>query len=102
MAISQALPGPASSQTGIAVGLLRAGYLGALMAWLGFTLPSAIALTAFGFGVKEIGNVQDQHWLHGLMLAAVAIVALAVWSMARALAPDKERARWRFLRPSSC
>ncbi len=92
VAISQALPGPASSQTGIAVGLLRAGYLGALMAWLGFTLPSAIALTAFGFGVKEIGNVQDQYWLHGLMLAAVAIVALAVWSMARALAPDKERA----------
>jgi chromate transporter len=92
VAISQALPGPASSQTGIAVGLLRAGYLGGLMAWLGFTLPSAIALTAFGFGVRQIGNVQDQDWLHGLMLAAVAIVALAVWSMARTLAPDKERA----------
>ncbi len=90
--IAQALPGPASSQTGIAVGLLRAGYLGGLMAWLGFTIPSAIALTAFGFGVRQIGNVQNQHWLHGLMLAAVAIVALAVWSMARTLAPDKERA----------
>jgi chromate transporter len=92
VAISQALPGPASSQTGIAVGLLRAGYLGGLAAWLGFTLPSAIALTAFGFGVRQIGNVQNQDWLHGLMLAAVAIVALAVWNMARSLAPDKERA----------
>jgi chromate transporter len=92
VAISQALPGPASSQTGIAVGLLRAGYLGGLMAWIGFTLPSAIALTAFGFGVRQIGNVQDEDWLHGLMLAAVAIVALAVWNMARTLAPDKERA----------
>ena len=92
VAIAQALPGPASSQTGIAVGVLRAGYLGGLMAWLGFTLPSAIALTVFGFGVRQIGNVQNQDWLHGLMLAAVAIVALAVWNMARTLAPDKERA----------
>jgi chromate transporter len=92
VAIAQALPGPASSQTGIAIGLLRAGYLGALMAWLGFTMPSALAMIAFGYGVSEIGDVGTADWLHGLKIAAVAIVALAVWSMARALAPDRERA----------
>lgn len=92
VALSQALPGPASSQVGISVGLLRAGYLGGLLAWLGFTMPSALALIAFGYGVSEIGNVEEQAWLHGLKLAAVAIVGLAVWSMARSLAPDKERA----------
>ena len=92
VAIAQALPGPASSQTGIAVGMLRAGYLGGLMAWIGFTLPSALALIAFGYGVSEIGDVSEADWLHGLKIAAVAIVALAVWSMARSLAPDKERA----------
>ncbi len=92
IALSQALPGPASSQVGISVGLLRAGYLGGLLAWLGFTLPSAAALVAFGFGVSAIGSVEDEEWLHGLKLAAVAIVALAVWSMARSLAADRERA----------
>jgi chromate transporter len=92
VAISQALPGPASSQTGIAIGMLRAGYLGGLMAWIGFTIPSALALIAFGYGVSEIGDVSQADWLHGLKIAAVAIVALAVWSMARSLAPDRERA----------
>jgi chromate transporter len=92
VAIAQALPGPASSQTGIAIGLLRAGYLGAVMAWVGFTMPSALAMIAFGYGVSEIGDVSTADWLHGLKIAAVAIVALAVWSMARALAPDRERA----------
>jgi chromate transporter len=92
VALAQALPGPASSQVGIAVGMLRAGYLGGFLAWLGFTLPSALLLIAFGYGVGEIGNVEDEAWLHGLKLAAVAIVAFAVWSMARSLAPDKERA----------
>jgi chromate transporter len=91
VALAQALPGPASSQTGIAVGLMRAGMPGALMAWIGFTLPSALALVAFGYGVGEISNVESAEWLHGLKLAAVAIVALAVWSMARSLAPDRER-----------
>jgi chromate transporter len=91
VALSQALPGPASTQVGIAVGLIRAGMLGGLMAWIGFTLPSALALVAFGYGVGEIGNVDSAEWLHGLKLAAVAIVALAVWSMARSLAPDRER-----------
>jgi chromate transporter len=91
VALSQALPGPASSQTGMAVGLIRAGLPGMFMAWLGFTLPSALALVAFGYGVGEIGNVESADWLHGLKLAAVAIVALALWSMARNLAPDRER-----------
>ncbi|HLF79518.1 MAG TPA: chromate efflux transporter [Dehalococcoidia bacterium] len=92
VALSQALPGPASSQVGIAIGLMRAGLIGGILAWLGFTLPSAAALVAFAFGVKEIGDVSDAAWLHGLKLAAVAIVAFAVWGMARSLAPDKERA----------
>jgi len=91
VALAQALPGPASSQTGIAIGMIRAGLPGALMAWIGFTLPSALALVAFGYGIGEIGNVQTAEWLHGLKLAAVAIVALAVWSMARSLAPDRAR-----------
>jgi len=92
VALSQALPGPASSQVGIAIGLMRAGLVGAIMAWIGFTLPSAAVLVAFAFGVKEIGDISDAAWLHGLKLAAVAIVAFAVWGMARNLAPDKERA----------
>jgi chromate transporter len=92
VALSQALPGPASSQVGIAIGLMRAGLIGAVLAWIGFTLPSAALLVAFAYGVKDIGNVADAAWLHGLRLAAVAIVAFAVWGMARSLAPDKERA----------
>ncbi|HWC29650.1 MAG TPA: chromate efflux transporter [Dehalococcoidia bacterium] len=91
VALSQALPGPASSQTGMAVGLLRAGLPGALCAWLGFTIPSALLMIAFAYGVGEVGSVEAADWLHGLKLAAVAIVALAVWSMARALSPDRER-----------
>jgi chromate transporter len=92
VALCQSLPGPASSQVGIAIGLMRAGVLGAVLAWIGFTLPSAAALIAFAYGVQEIGAVSDQGWLHGLKIAAVAIVAYALWGMARTLAPDKERA----------
>jgi chromate transporter len=92
VALAQALPGPASSQVGIAIGLMRAGLLGSILAWVGFTLPSAAALIAFAYGVKEVGDVSDQAWLHGLKIAAVAIVAFAVWGMARSLAPGKERA----------
>jgi chromate transporter len=75
----------------MSIGMSRAGVPGALAAWIGFTLPSAAALVAFGYGVSEIGDVSAADWLHGLKLAAVAIVALAVWSMARSLAPDRER-----------
>src|SRR6516162_2972311 len=92
VALCQFLPGPASSQVGIAVGLLRAGTLGALMAWIGFTLPSALAMIAFGYGVAAFGDVTGASWLHGLKVAAVAVVAQAVLGMARTLAPDRERA----------
>jgi chromate transporter len=92
VALCQFLPGPASSKIGIAVGLSRAGYLGALAAWTGFTLPSAIALVLFAYGVATFGDALDSGWLHGLKVAAVAVVAQAVLSMMRSLAPDRERA----------
>jgi chromate transporter len=92
VALCQFLPGPASSQTGIALGLLRAGLPGACAAWLGFTMPSAVALILFAYGVAALGNLGDAAWLHGLKLVAVAVVAQAVWGMARALCPDRERA----------
>jgi chromate transporter len=91
VALCQFLPGPASSQVGIAIGITRAGLLGGVAAWLGFTLPSALALVAFAYGLRGLGAA-DAGWLHGLKVAAVAVVALAVWGMARSLAPDRERA----------
>ena len=92
VALCQFLPGPASSQIGIAVGLSRAGYWGALAAWTGFTLPSAIALVLFAYGLSALGGMAGAGWLHGLKIAAVAVVAQAVLGMMRALAPDRERA----------
>lgn len=92
VALCQFLPGPASSQTGICIGILRAGLPGALCAWLGFTAPSALAMIAFGYGVAAFGHVTDSAWLHGLKIVAVAVVAQAVWGMARNLCPDRERA----------
>jgi chromate transporter len=92
VALCQFLPGPASSQVGIAVGLSRAGYPGALAAWVGFTLPSAIALVFFAYGVTALGDVTGAGWLHGLKVVAVAVVAQAVLGMMRTLAPDRERA----------
>ncbi|HUS13416.1 MAG TPA: chromate efflux transporter [Chloroflexia bacterium] len=91
VALCQLLPGPASSQLGIAIGTLRAGPLGGLAAWLGFTLPSAVALTAFAYVVDRF-NVADAGWLHGLKLVAVAVVAQAVWQMARQFCTDRARA----------
>jgi chromate transporter len=91
IALFQTLPGPTSSQVGIAIGILRTGLLGGFAAWLGFTLPSAIALVIFGSVVQGIGP-EAQGWLHGLKVAAVAVVALAVWGMSRSLAPDRPRA----------
>jgi len=91
VALCQFLPGPTSSQVGIAIGILRAGLPGAVASWLGFTLPSAIILVAFAFGIQRLG-VTDTGWLHGLKIAAVAVVANAVWGMARSLTPDRERA----------
>jgi chromate transporter len=92
IALCQFLPGPASSQAGFAIGLIRAGFRGAFAAWAGFTLPSAIALTLFAFGAGGLRGTVGSGLLHGLKLVAVAIVAQAVWGMARSLAPDRERA----------
>jgi chromate transporter len=90
VALCQFLPGPASSQLGIAIGILRAGLLGGFAAWVGFTLPSAVALVLFGLGIRGL-DLSDAGWLHGLKVAAVAVVAQAVWGMGRALCPDRER-----------
>ena len=90
--LCQFLPGPASSQVGFSIGLMRAGYWGGLAAWSGFTLPSALALVLFAYGEDALGRPVGAGLLHGLKLVAVAIVAQAVWGMSRTLCPDRERA----------
>ncbi|WP_428485827.1 chromate efflux transporter [Rhodopila sp.] len=91
--LCQFLPGPASSQTGFAIGLLRGGYLGGLAAWTGFTLPSAVLLLLFAYGAGGLAaTASGAGVLHGLKLVAVAIVAQAIWGMARSLCPDRKRA----------
>lgn len=92
LGLCQFLPGPASSQMGFSLGLLRAGYAGALAAWAGFTLPSAGLLVLFACEADALGGTSGQAVLHGLKLVAVAIVAQAVWGMARTLCPDVRRA----------
>jgi len=92
VALCQFLPGPASSQVGFSIGLMRGGYLGGLAAWTAFTLPSAILLVLFAYGAKSLQGPIGVGLLHGLKLVAVAIVAQAVWGMARTLTPDRERA----------
>jgi chromate transporter len=92
VALCQFLPGPASSQTGITIGILRAGLPGAFAAWIGFSGPSAVAMILFAYGVGSLGGVSHVAWLHGLKIVAVAVVAQAVWGMARNLCPDRERA----------
>jgi chromate transporter len=92
VALCQFLPGPASSQLGFSIGLMRAGYLGGLAAWTGFTLPSAIALVLVAYGADAAVGSTAMGLLHGLKLVAVAIVAQAVWGMARTLCPDRQRA----------
>jgi len=92
VALCQFLPGPASSQVGFALGLLRGGPLGALAAWAAFTLPSAIVLILFAFGATAFGGPMGLGLVHGLKVVAVAVVAQAVWGMARTLAPDRGRA----------
>nr|WP_280527555.1 chromate efflux transporter [Deinococcus humi] len=91
VALCQFLPGPASSQAGMAIGISRAGLWGALAAWLGFTLPSAVLLVLFALGVTAVGDLGDAGWLRGLKLVAVAVVAQAVLGMARTLTPDRAR-----------
>ncbi|HLW93536.1 MAG TPA: chromate efflux transporter [Roseiarcus sp.] len=90
IALCQFLPGPASSQVALAIGLRRAGFAGAFAAWAGFTLPSAIAMTLFAYGAAAAGAL-GAGWLHGVKAVAVAVVALATYNMARALAPDRAR-----------
>ncbi len=92
VALCQFMPGPASSQLGMSIGLLRAGPLGMFAAWVGFTLPSALAMLVFAYGVEALGDVSNAAWLKGLKLVAVAVVAQAVWGMAQSLAPDRPRA----------
>lgn len=92
VALCQFLPGPASSQVGIAIGIARARLLGGIAAWLGFTMPSALVLIGFAFGIGAFASAADSGWLHGLKIVAVAVVAQAVWGMARSLCPDRERA----------
>ena len=85
VALAQFLPGPASSQVGVVIGLYRGSGLGALAAWLGFTLPSAVALVLFGLGMTQMGVPLRQGWLHGLKLVALAVVAQAIWGMGKGL-----------------
>ena len=92
VALCQFLPGPASSQVGFALGLLRGGLRGALAAWAAFTLPSAILLVLFALGAALLEGPISQGIIHGLKVTAVAIVAHAVWGMAKSLCPDRQRA----------
>jgi chromate transporter len=92
VALCQFLPGPASSQVGVSLGLVRAGYWGALAAWTGFTVPSAVLMTAFACGAGALSGELGTGVLHGLKLVAVAIVGQAVRGMARTLCPDRPRA----------
>ena len=92
VALCQFLPGPASSQVGMAIGIARAGLPGALAAWVGFTLPSALILVLFAFGVAALGSAPTAGWLQGLKIIAVAVVAQAVWGMTKSLCPDRQRA----------
>jgi chromate transporter len=92
VALCQFLPGPASSQVGMAIGFFRAGIFGAILAWIGFTFPSAIILILFGMGVTHLDPSSNHFFLHGLKVVAVAVVAHAVLGMSKKLCPDKERA----------
>jgi chromate transporter len=91
VALCQFLPGPASSQVVFALGMQRGGLPGAFLASLGFTLPSAVLMILFGYGVAAAGDLATAGWLHGLKLAAVAVVAQAVWGMGVSLCPDRPR-----------
>ncbi|MBI1943466.1 MAG: chromate efflux transporter [Betaproteobacteria bacterium] len=97
VALCQFTPGPASSKIGIALGASQAGVAGSVAAWLGFTLPSALVMIAFGYGLQVTAGAAEAGWLHGLKIAAVAVVAQAVWSMGRSLCPDRLRASFAIL-----
>ena len=86
------MPGPASSQVGIALGLSKGRVRGALAAWLGFTLPSALLMVIFGLSLVQMGIHGNLSWIHGLKVVEVAVVAQALWGMGITLYPDKTRA----------
>ena len=92
VALCQMLPGPTSSQVGIGIGLAKAGLPGAVAAWIGFTLPSAVLMVSFGYGVAAYEDAIPAGALQGLKVVAAAVVAQAVWGMARSLCPDAPRA----------
>src|SRR5574340_1290533 len=92
VALCNFLPGPASSQVGIALGVSKGGLPGGCAAWLGFTMPSALALIAFAYGFTNLGISADAGWLHGLKIVAVAVIAQAIWGMGKTLCPDRFRA----------
>jgi chromate transporter len=93
VALCQFLPGPASSQVGFSLGVLRGkGLLGGLAAWFAFTMPSALILFAFALGAAAFTGPVAEGFLHGLKLVAVAVVAQAIWGMTRTLTPDRARA----------
>ncbi len=92
VALCQLLPGPSSSQVGMGIGLIRAGWLGGLAAWVGFTLPSAVLMVLAAALVSSQASWFGDGWVHGLLVAAVAVVAQAVLSLQKKLAPDRERA----------
>lgn len=91
VALCQFTPGPASSKVGIGIGLAKAGLPGAFAAWLAFTMPSAFALLLFAYGVEAFAGDLNAGWLQGLKVVAVAVVAQAVWGMAKNLCPDASR-----------
>ena len=96
VALCQFLPGPASSQVGMGIGLTMGGYRGAVLAWLGFTLPSALLLIAFAMSLSY-GEWLNMGALQGLKIVAVAVVIQACWGMARQLCPDTQRQIWMLL-----
>ena len=96
VALAQFVPGPASSQTGFALGVLRGGLAGGLAAWVGFTLPSALLMLLAAYGLQYAQGPAAQGAIHGLKLLAVAVVAQAIWSMGRSLCPDRLRAGFAF------
>lgn len=91
VALCNFLPGPASSQVGMALGMSKGGLMGGVAAWLGFTMPSAFLLMAFAYGFTKFGISADAGWLHGLKIVAVAVIAQAIWGMGKTLCPDRFR-----------
>lgn len=90
VALSQVFPGAGSSKVAIAIGIMRRGIPGGIAAWIGFALPSALVLTAFAVTASRLTE-QLSGWIHGLVVVAVPVVALAVWKLWRQLAPDRIR-----------